>query len=139
MASSEPQSELENTAVGEQSSSLSTTFDTTSSSRLNSTRLELERRQLLHTIQLLKLELSQKQLVMDSLKTEQASRVEELQEQLSDADCEKKLLEHRLRALTQVHEVSSNSYAPIDACHCAVWSPASFCPGGGETPPAADG
>ena len=109
MATSEPQSELENTAAGEQSSSFSTTFDTTSSSRLNATRLELERRQLLHTIQLLKLELSQKQLVMDSLKTEHANRVEELQELLSDADCEKKLLQHRLKALTQVHEVCSIS------------------------------
>lgn len=105
MASSESQSELESTAVVEQVSSFSTTLDTTSSSRLNATRLELERRQLLHTIQLLKLELSQKQLLMDSLRTEHASQIEEFQDQLSDAECARKLVEHKLRAVTNAYKV----------------------------------
>ena len=114
MASSEPHSEFESTTTaGEPSSSFSTTFDTTSSSRLNATRMELERRQLHHTIQILKLELSQKQLLMESLQSEHTSKVEELQEQLADAECEKKLLCHRLQALTQMHEVcaSDNNHA----------------------------
>ena len=96
----------QNTFTGEQSTSLltSTTFDTTSS-RLNATRIELERRQLTHSIQLLNLELSQKNLLIEALKTEHSSTVEELEEKLSDAVCERNLLQQRLRAMTNVYEV----------------------------------
>ena len=99
------ESELENTAVGEQSSCFSTTLDTTMSSRLNATRVEFERRQLLHSIQLLKLELSQKNLIIETLKGEHANHIEELNERISDTECEKKLLQHRLRAQAHIYEV----------------------------------
>lgn len=91
---------------GEQSSSLmtSTTFDTTSS-RLNATRIELERRQLTHSIQLLKLELSQKDMVIEALKTDHSNSVEEFEEKLSDVTCERNLLHQKLRAMTHVYEV----------------------------------
>lgn len=67
-------------------------------------RVELEKRQLVHTIQLLKLELSQKQLLLDAARNEQASHLEELQEQLADATHEKRLLSLRLQSLTHGYE-----------------------------------
>lgn len=99
-------SEWESTFTGEQSTSLSisTALDTTSSSRLNATRIELERRQLTHSIQLLKLEISQKNMLIEAMKTEHSNTVEELEEKLSDVVCERKLLQQRLRALTHVYE-----------------------------------
>lgn len=59
---------------------------------------------MLHTIQLLKLELSQKQLIIDTAHSEQASQIEELKEQLADASHEKKLLSLRLQSLTHGYE-----------------------------------
>lgn len=99
-------SEGETTYTGEHSSSLtaSTTFDTTSS-RLNATRIELEKRQLAHSIQLLKLELSQKDMVIEALNTEHTSKVDELEENLGDMMCERNLLQQKLRAMTHVYEV----------------------------------
>lgn len=70
----------------------------------NNFRDELERKQLLHTIQLLKLELSQKQLVIDTSHNEQASQIEELREFLADAQHEKKLLSLRLQSLSHGYE-----------------------------------
>ena len=101
-------SEGETTYTGEQSSSLttSTTFDTTCS-RLNATRIELERRQLTHSIQLLKLELSQKDMIVEALKTEHSNNVDELEERLADITCERNLLHQKLRAMTNVYEVCS--------------------------------
>ena len=99
------ESELESTGVGEQSSCFSNALDTTTSSHLNATRIEFERRQLLHSIQLLKLELSQKNLIIDTLKGEHANHCEELNERILDIECEKKLLQHRLRAQAHIYEV----------------------------------
>ena len=59
---------------------------------------------MLHTVQLLRLEVSQKQLMIDALKNEQASEVEEMREQLADAQHEKKLLKLRLNSLTHAFE-----------------------------------
>lgn len=69
-----------------------------------SCRVELEQRQLVHTIQLLKLELSQKQLLLDVARNEQASQLEELQEQLANAAHEKKLMSLRLQSLSHNYE-----------------------------------
>ena len=111
-------SEWESTFTGEQSTSLSisTALDTTSSSRLNATRIELERRQLTHSIQLLKLEISQKNMLIEAMKTEHLNTVEELEEKLSDVVCERKLLQQRLRALTHVYEVYKLHYIYIYIC-----------------------
>lgn len=53
----------------------SSTLDT-SNSRLDISREELEKRQLLHRIDLLKLELSQKSFIIETLKNEQATQVQ---------------------------------------------------------------
>lgn len=48
-------------------------------------RNEYERKQLLHDLQLLRIELSQKNLVIDNMKADHISKVEELEERLDDA------------------------------------------------------
>lgn len=97
-------SEIESTLAADQFTSLSLST-TTSSSRLNQTRQELEKWQLHHTIQLLKLELSQKNVIIDSLKAEHQSKMEEVEEKLSEVECDKKLLQQRQIVLTKLHEV----------------------------------
>lgn len=64
----------------------------------------MEKCQLLHNIQLLKLELSQKQLIIDTSHNEQASQIEELRELLADAKHEKKLLSLRVQSLSHGYE-----------------------------------
>ena len=82
------------------------TLDTSDNalSRLNVTKDDLERRQLLHNLQLLKLEVSQKELVIDTLKAEHASQVEDLQERLADLAHEKQLVQARLKSLSQAYD-----------------------------------
>ena len=46
---------------------------------------EVERKQLLHDLQLLRIELSQKSLIIDNLKADHMNKVEELEEKLHDA------------------------------------------------------
>lgn len=58
----------------------------------------------MHTIQLLKLEVSQKQLVLESVRNEQASWLEELRERLANANHGKKLLSLRLQSMTHAYE-----------------------------------
>ncbi len=67
-------------------------------------RDDLERRQLSHTIQLLKLELSQKQLLLETVRSETGGQLEELREQLADAQHEKTLASLRLQSLTHAYE-----------------------------------
>lgn len=67
-------------------------------------RDDLEKCQLLHTIQLLKLQTSQKQLVIDTCHNTQAAQVEELRELLADAQHEKKLLSLRVQSLSHGYE-----------------------------------
>ena len=55
-------------------------------------------------MQLLRLEVSQKQLVIEALKTERASELEEMREQLADAQHENKLLKLRLQSLSHAYE-----------------------------------
>ncbi|XP_042312486.1 progesterone-induced-blocking factor 1 [Sceloporus undulatus] len=60
------------------------------------TRQLIERKELLHNVQLLKIELSQKNLMLDNLKVEYLTKIEELEEKLNDALHEKQLLSLRL-------------------------------------------
>uniref|UniRef100_A0A8D0H6V0 Progesterone immunomodulatory binding factor 1 n=1 Tax=Sphenodon punctatus TaxID=8508 RepID=A0A8D0H6V0_SPHPU len=60
------------------------------------TRQLIERKELLHNIQLLKIELSQKILMIDNLKVEYLTKIEELEEKLNDALHQKQLLSLRL-------------------------------------------
>jgi progesterone-induced-blocking factor 1 len=76
----------------------------TDSSRLNATRLELEKWQYQHTIQLVKLELSQKNMIIDSLKAEHQQQIEELQDNLAELKCDVKLHQQRLVAISKIHQ-----------------------------------
>ncbi|XP_019385350.1 PREDICTED: progesterone-induced-blocking factor 1 [Crocodylus porosus] len=60
------------------------------------TRQLLERKELLHRLQVLKIELSQKNLMLDNLKVEYLTKIEELEEKLNDAIHQKQLLSLRL-------------------------------------------
>ncbi|XP_070554404.1 progesterone-induced-blocking factor 1-like [Ptychodera flava] len=68
------------------------------------TKQLIERKQLLHDLQLLKIELSQKNLTIDNLNAEHISKVEELEEKLSDAQREKQLLIAKLESQLQLHD-----------------------------------
>ncbi|XP_019852664.1 PREDICTED: progesterone-induced-blocking factor 1-like [Amphimedon queenslandica] len=73
-------------------------------SSLETTRRDLEKWQLLHTIQILKLELSQKDAILDSMRSEHLQKKDELEEELSELQCDHNLLAQRLKALSKVYE-----------------------------------
>ncbi|XP_067297491.1 progesterone-induced-blocking factor 1 isoform X2 [Pseudorasbora parva] len=60
------------------------------------TKQLLERKQLLHNLQKLKIELSQKNLLIDNLKVDHLTKIEELEERLNDALHQKQVLTLRL-------------------------------------------
>ena len=75
-------------------------------SSLETTRRDLEKWQLLHTIQILKLELSQKDAILDSMRSEHMQKRDELEDELSELQCDHNLLAQRLKALSKVYEVN---------------------------------
>uniref|UniRef100_A0A8C5N6N2 Progesterone immunomodulatory binding factor 1 n=1 Tax=Gouania willdenowi TaxID=441366 RepID=A0A8C5N6N2_GOUWI len=56
----------------------------------------IEKHELMHNVQLLKIDLSQKNLIIDNMKAEHMSKVEELEEKLNDALHQKQILSLRL-------------------------------------------
>ncbi|XP_046886881.1 progesterone-induced-blocking factor 1 [Hypomesus transpacificus] len=60
------------------------------------TRQLIERKELLHNLQLCKIELSQKTLIIDNLKVDHLTKIEELEERLNDALHQKQVLALRL-------------------------------------------
>ncbi|XP_030636603.1 progesterone-induced-blocking factor 1 [Chanos chanos] len=60
------------------------------------TKQLIERKQLFHNLQLLKIELSQKNLIIDNLKVDHLTKIEELEERLNDALHQKQVLALRL-------------------------------------------
>ncbi|XP_069000612.1 progesterone-induced-blocking factor 1 [Embiotoca jacksoni] len=60
------------------------------------TRQLIERKELLHNVQLLKIELSQKNLIIDNMKADHMSKIEELEERLNDTLHQKQVLSLRL-------------------------------------------
>ncbi|KAM4590820.1 progesterone-induced-blocking factor 1 [Odontesthes bonariensis] len=60
------------------------------------TRQLIERKELLHTVQLLKIELSQKNLIIDNMKADHMSKIEELEERLNETIHQKQVLALRL-------------------------------------------
>lgn len=103
-------SDLDTDITGEISTSLATDFsfsagDETDENRQRKsrhsdrrqpgkiTRQLIERKQLLHDLQLVKIELSQKNLIIDNLKAEHLASVEELEERLGDASHTKQILQ----------------------------------------------
>ncbi|XP_076839646.1 progesterone-induced-blocking factor 1 [Brachyhypopomus gauderio] len=71
------------------------------------TKQLLERKELLHNIQLLKIEMSQKNLMIDNLKVEHLTKVEELEEQLNDALHQKQVLALRLDSQLKLQQDES--------------------------------
>ncbi|KAK2824439.1 hypothetical protein Q5P01_021614 [Channa striata] len=68
------------------------------------TRQLIERKELLHSVQLLKIELSQKNLVIDNLKADHMSKIEELEERLTDALHQKQVLTLRLDSQLKIEQ-----------------------------------
>ncbi|XP_067841596.1 progesterone-induced-blocking factor 1 [Heptranchias perlo] len=68
------------------------------------TRQLIERKELLHNLQLLKIELSQKNLVIDNLKVEYLTKIEDLEERLNDSLHQKQLLQVRLENQLKVQQ-----------------------------------
>ncbi|CAN9499679.1 unnamed protein product [Ophioblennius macclurei] len=66
------------------------------------TRQLLERKELLLNVQLLKIELSQKNLIIDNMKADHMSKVEELEEKLNDTIHQKQVLSLRLDSQLQL-------------------------------------
>ena len=67
----------------------------------------LERKQLLHDLQLLKIELSQKSMIIDSMKAEHMQTAEDLEDRLSDALHQKQILQAKLESQLQIQQEES--------------------------------
>ncbi|XP_066437224.1 progesterone-induced-blocking factor 1 [Eleutherodactylus coqui] len=74
------------------------------------TRQLIERKELLHNLQLLKIELSQKNLMIDNLKGEYLTKIEELEEKLNDTVHQKQLLALRLETQTKIQQEDSRKH-----------------------------
>lgn len=92
----------ESTILATEYSTFSSSFDTSRPRKV--THSELERKQLLHNLELLKLELSQKKLLIATKENEHVNRVEELEEKLSNVLHEKKLLQVQLSSVTTEYQ-----------------------------------
>ncbi|RUS88293.1 hypothetical protein EGW08_003931 [Elysia chlorotica] len=66
------------------------------------TKQLIERKQLLHDMQLLKIEVSQKNLALENMKAEHLQLVEELEEKLHDTTHQKQILQARLESEIQI-------------------------------------
>ncbi|XP_062569108.1 progesterone-induced-blocking factor 1-like [Saccostrea cucullata] len=71
------------------------------------TRQLIERKQLMHDMQLLRIELSQKNLTLENMKAESLNKVEELEEKLNDALHQKQILAARLESQLAIQEQES--------------------------------
>ncbi|XP_076467958.1 progesterone-induced-blocking factor 1-like [Babylonia areolata] len=68
------------------------------------TKQLIERKQLVHDMQVLKIELSQKNMTIESLKVEHLQRVEELEERLHDVTHQKQILQARLESELNIQQ-----------------------------------
>ena len=64
----------------------------------------LERKQLLHDLQVLKIELSQKSLLLDNPKADSIQKIEELEEKLTDALHQRQILQARLESQLKIQQ-----------------------------------
>lgn len=71
------------------------------------TRHIIEKKQLLHDIELLRIELSQKNVVIENMKAEHSSKVEELDEKLADLRHQKQMLQARLQSRLKLQSEES--------------------------------
>ncbi|XP_009882513.1 PREDICTED: progesterone-induced-blocking factor 1 [Charadrius vociferus] len=77
------------------------------------TKQLIERKELLHNLQLLKIELSQKNLMIDNLKVEYLTKIEELEEKLNDAIHQKQLLSLRLDTQLALQQEDARKHQAI--------------------------
>ena len=102
----------ENTTV---ESSTLLTSSALSSSQVDSegdsriTKDEIERKQLLHDLELLRIELRQKNLVIDNMKVEHLGKVDELEELLDDNRHDKQILQARLESQLRLQQEEAKS------------------------------
>ena len=102
----------ENTTV---ESSTLLTSSALSSSQVDSegesriTKHEIERKQLLHDLELLRIELRQKNLVIDNMKVEHLGKVDELEELLDDNRHDKQILQARLESQLRLQQDEAKS------------------------------
>lgn len=68
------------------------------------TKQLIERKQLVHDMQLLKIELSQKNMTVENMKVEHLQRIEELEEKLHDVTHQKQILQARLESELQIQQ-----------------------------------
>lgn len=73
------------------------------------TKHKIERKQLLHDLELLRIELSQKNLIIDNMKVEHMSKVDELEEVLADTRHDKQILQARLESQLTLQKEESKS------------------------------
>ena len=103
---------LENTTDVESSTLLtssalsSTQVDSEAENKI--TKHEIERKQLLHDLELLRIELSQKNLI-DNMKVDHMSKVDELEELLADTRHDKQILQARLESQLKLQQEESKS------------------------------
>ncbi|XP_069495990.1 progesterone-induced-blocking factor 1 [Ambystoma mexicanum] len=77
------------------------------------TRQLIERKELLHSLQLLKIELSQKNLMIDNLKVEYITKIEELEEKLNDTVHQKQVLALRLDSQSKLQQEDSRKHQEL--------------------------
>lgn len=77
------------------------------------TRQLIERKEMLHNIQLLKIELSQKNMMIDNLKMDYLTKIEELEEKLNDALHQKQLLNLRLDNQLTMQQKDAKKYQEL--------------------------
>lgn len=71
------------------------------------TKQLIERKQILHDLQLVKIELSQKNLIIENMKAEHLQKTEDLEEKLNDAIHQKQILQARLESQLQIQQEDS--------------------------------
>nr|XP_033803401.1 progesterone-induced-blocking factor 1 isoform X3 [Geotrypetes seraphini] len=77
------------------------------------TKQLIERKELLHNLQLLKIELSQKNLMIDNLKVDYLTKIEELEEKLNDALHQKQLLSLRLENQSKIQQEDARKHQEL--------------------------
>lgn len=113
--SSDNDTDLNNTSLDVDSSStflMSSALSTTnieSESENRVTKAMIEKKQLLHDIELLRIELSQKNLMIDNLKVEHMNKVDELEEKVSENRHGKLMLQARLESQLKLQQEESQS------------------------------
>ena len=72
-----------------------------------------ERKQLLHDIQVLKIELSQKSLLLDNVKSEYMQKVDDLEEKLGESQHQRQILHARLESELKIQQDESKKRQEI--------------------------